>query len=97
HHIQAIIQSLFGSRFFYPLVFIPLTSKLYDSVAEFNNKIITKGNEIMSRASEVFLIGYSASDRIIRDILRKAPPGTKLHIVGTARAEMVMYALAKEF
>ncbi len=95
--LMPIINSYFGGRFFYPLVFIPLTSKLYDSVADFNDKIMTKGNEIMSRASEVYLIGYSASDQIIREMLRHAPPGTKLHVVGKESSEKIMQELAKEF
>jgi len=97
HHIQAIIQSLFGSRFFYPLVFIPLTSKLYNSVADFNNRIISKGNEIMGKATEVYLIGYSASDQIIRDMLHNAPNGTKLHVVGRESSEKIMQGLIDEF
>jgi len=96
-HFQAIINSIFGRRFFYPLVFIPLTTKLYDSVAEFNAKILTKGEEMMRQATEVNLIGYSASDQIIRDMLRNAPYGTKLHIVGKDSSEMIMRELAKDF
>ena len=92
-----LINSYFGGRFFYPLVFIPLTSKLYNSVADFNIKIMTKGNEIMRRAHEVYLIGYSASDQIIREMLRNAPPGIKLHVVGKESAETIMQELAKEF
>jgi len=95
--IQPIIQSIFGGRFFYPLVFIPLTTKLYDSVAEFNAKIVAKGEEMMRQAHEVYLIGYSASDQIIRDMLRHVPYGAKLHVVGRQSSQKILETLLEEF
>ena len=92
-----IINSHFGGRYFYPLVFIPLTSKLYSSVADFNDRILSKGYEIMGKASEVYLIGYSASDQIIRDMLHYAPLGTRLHVVGRESAKNIMQHLIDEF
>jgi len=93
----SIINSDFGGRFFYPLVFIPLTSKLYSSVADFNDRIISKGNEIMEKASEVYLIGYSASDQIIREMLHHVPKGTKLHAIGRESAKKILLGLVDEF
>lgn len=71
--LYPIIHSHFGLRYFYPLVFIPLITKLYSSVADFNDRILAKGNEMMGKASDVYLIGYSASDQIIRDMLHYVP------------------------
>jgi hypothetical protein len=96
-NFRAIIQSIFGWRFFYPLVFIPLTTKLYDSVAEFNATIVAKGKEMMRQATEVYLIGYSASDQIIRDMLRYVPYGTKLHVIGRQSSQKILETLLEEF
>jgi hypothetical protein len=95
--LRSIIQTHFGQRYFYPLVFIPLTTKLYSSVTDFNERIMQKGNEIMEKATEIYLIGYSASDQIIRDMLHYAPKWTKLHVVGRESSGKILKDLYDEF
>src|SRR5213592_1437731 len=65
------ISSKFDSQYFYPLILLPLTVKQYDFLANFNDKIISKGKEILSTAGEIYLIGYRAADDVIRDMFKE--------------------------
>lgn len=87
--VDDILRS-FGRQYFYPLMFLPLTSKEYSSISGFENKIMKKGRELLSESSEIYLIGYRANDEIIKNILALTPEGTKLNVVGNTSANSIM-------
>lgn len=83
--IDDLLRS-FGGQYFYPLIFLPLTSKAYSSIEGFEEKIISKGKDLMKTADEIYLIGYRANDELIREMLKLAKPNTKLHVIGKGSA-----------
>lgn len=71
----------FNGQYFYPVLFMPLTTKLYATLAGFSERVIAEGQGLLNRTSEIYLIGYRANDEIIKEMFRAAKPGTKLNIV----------------
>ncbi len=82
--------NVFSNQYFYPLIFMPLSSKLYPFVDGFSETIIQRSKELIKKATEIYLIGYNAKDDIIKDILLEAPAPTPLHIVKNGSAEQTM-------
>jgi hypothetical protein len=73
-----------------PLLLMPLTSKLYGHFNDFYIRMLTEGKELLSKATEIYLIGYRAKDAIIKDLITEVPHGTTLNVVGTNSASMIM-------
>lgn len=92
--IDDLLRS-FNRQYFYPLIFLPLTSKAYSSISGFEDKIIAKGKDLISRAKEIYLIGYQANDDIIREMVKSATKGTKLHVVGLDSSDMIVDGVLK--
>ena len=86
---------VFREQYFYPLIFLPLTAKVYSSISGFEEKILEKGRELMAKATDVYLIGYRANDDLIKDMLSKAPKDTKVHVIGLNSAEGIMNNVLK--
>ena len=84
------ISSKFDSQYFYPLILLPLTVKQYDFLAGFNDKIISKGKEILSTAGEIYLIGYRAADDVIRDMFKEVKSEAVLHVVSLDDSPEIM-------
>lgn len=80
YNVDSIIHR-FGNQYFYPVVLLPLTVKGYDSIAGFSNSVIEKGKELLSKADEIFLIGYRAQDEIIKNLLENAKTDAGLIVV----------------
>lgn len=78
--VDAIIARADG-QYFYPLIFIPVTLKMYDLISGFEQKVITAGKKLLSQASEITLIGYQAQDEIIIDMLKDIRKGVKLNVI----------------
>ena len=81
--IDDLLRS-FKQQYFYPLIFLPLTSKAYSSIEGFEEQILKKGKELLSASDEIYLIGYSAGDSLIRDMLMGITSLKKIHIVGNS-------------
>lgn len=77
-------------EYFFPLMFLPLTGKMYDFVEEFMTRILEHGKTMIGRAKEIYLIGYRARDEIIYEILSHAQRGTVLHVVGRDSAAEIL-------
>lgn len=92
--IDDLLRS-FDNQYFYPLIFLPLTSKAYSSISGFEDKIISKGKEMMSSAREIFLIGYRANDVLIEEMLKNVSHGTKVHVIGKKSAAEIMERVLK--
>ena len=80
--LNFITSGKFNHQYFYPLVLIPLTTKLYPLIQDFHETVIKKAVDVVSRAEEIYLIGYRAQDEVASDILNAAPNGTRLFIIG---------------
>lgn len=92
--IDDLLRS-FSSQYFYPLIFLPLTLKAYSSISGFEDRIISKGKELIESANEVFLIGYRANDSLIDEMLKNIEPGTKIHVIGRKTAGTIMERVLK--
>ena len=85
---EFIANDVFSRQYSYPLILLPLSSKMYGYVTGFD-RIIEGGKTLAARATEVFIIGYRARDTIIRTILSDVPRGTVLHVVGMGEAAAI--------
>lgn len=70
-----------SAEYYYPLVFTPLTTKMYSMVEDFEGKIIEGAKKLISTANQIYIIGYRAVDEIIEDILSVAKPQTLVQII----------------
>lgn len=82
-------------EFYYPLILLPLSSKLYDHIEGFKQKIIEEGKELLSQANEVYLIGYRAEDDVIKEMFEDIYIGAKLNIVGENTADAIFKNIKK--
>lgn len=80
---------------FYPLIVLPLTTKMYH-IEGFERTAIEQAVNLVRQAEEIYLIGYRALDSIIADILRAADDGTVLHVAGRGDAAEVMERITTE-
>ena len=81
----------FHNDYFYPVILLPLTSKLYTFFTYFNERVISEGKKPISLANDIYMIGYSAQDEIItKEFLPNAPKGTKLHVIALKDANEIM-------
>ena len=85
-----VLFSTPGAQYSYPLLFMPLTTKLYPIVSDFYERVIVKGKELLSQATQIYLIGYRAADGIVKEMFQEVGPGTAIHIVGHGSAGEVM-------
>ena len=72
----------FGNQYFYPLLFMPITTKAYDLIKGFGDRIISKAKNTIISADEIFMVGYAANDSLIKDLISKVHKDTVLHVVG---------------
>jgi len=86
--ITAVFRK-FDNQYCYPLIFAPLSGKAYDVVENFERRVLARGQDIMSKATDVYLIGYSANDETINDLLSYCNPETKLHTIGNGSAREI--------
>jgi hypothetical protein len=70
----------------YPLLFMPLTAKLYPTVLGFYETVIGKARELLREATEIYLVGYRAADDVTKEMFQDVRQGTPLHVVGLGQA-----------
>lgn len=80
-HLDQLFM-MFDNKYFYPLVLVPLLSKLYSHIEDLNELIMSEGKRLMSKASEIYFIGYQGADDIIFEMLQEAKWNTPLHVIG---------------
>lgn len=88
-HITDSIVSALGRDYFYPLVLVPLTTKMYSTITDFHDTIIEKGKEMLGRAEEIYLVGYRAKDDIIKELFMNVKHEVKLNIISDNDPESV--------
>lgn len=76
------LMNHFKNGCLYPLLFVPLTGKLYEIVSGFADKITAKAEELFRTADEIYLVGYRANDDLIDRLLKLVKAETPLHIIG---------------
>jgi len=81
HDWNYLQNEKFNYKFFYPLVLLPLSSKLYQHFDGFYEKVLLEGNNLVRQADEIFLIGYRGEDDAIKEMLSSAKEGTILNVV----------------
>src|SRR5581483_504423 len=78
--INRVMEYFNNAGYFYPLLFMPLTGKDYSIVSDFKDVMISKAEEMIRQASDIYLIGFRANDDLIHELLSKAPDQTALHV-----------------
>jgi hypothetical protein len=87
--ISLIGDEMFGHDYLYPLMFLPLTEKMFEHVIGFSEVMIEQAKEYMKQASEIYLIGYRGQDKLFVDLLNKVQDGVKLHVIGIHDAKEI--------
>lgn len=84
HRALTTIDHLRSSRdrYFYPLLFMPVTTKWYEKVDGFHERMIEHAQLEIQSADAVYVIGYSASDDVFAQVMDFARKGTSLHVIG---------------
>lgn len=91
-----LVFSRVGQQYFYPLVLIPLTTKMYSFMPDLPTEMIRRGQELFASANDVYLIGYRAIDEIFADMAKTVRRETRLHVIGRGNAiEVANRVLAK--
>ncbi len=83
--IESIFSFYRNQGYVYPLMFMPLTQKNYAFVEEFESIMISSAKAQLEKATDIYLIGYSAGDELIHLLLKSVKPHTKLHVVGRSQ------------
>lgn len=99
HQLPAVgyhdILPKFDGWYFYPLVLMPLTKKLYPIFEDFYVRTIKEGKFIMQAAKEIYLIGYRGQDEIISELFKSLIGNVSLHVVGTESAKAIQEKVIK--
>ena len=88
YNVDSIIHR-FRGQYFYPLVLLPLAVKSYDYIEGFSNAVIDKGKDLLSKADEIFLIGYRAQDEVIGTLLENVRTNTSLVVISPNNPEEI--------
>jgi hypothetical protein len=94
--IDILIDAQFDQQYFYPLIFMPLRVKQYQAISGFYEILQSQWTDWLSRASEVFLIGYRAEDDIIKEMLSKVKRRALLNVVSIDDAEEIAERVLKQ-
>lgn len=81
-NIPEVMSYFSTDGYFYPLLFMPLTGKDYSVVSDFRDVMVAKAEEMLSKATDLYFVGYRASDDLIHELLKKVPRNTILHVIG---------------
>lgn len=79
--LDVIASSRFKNQYAYPLVLLPLTSKMYEQFVGFKQQIIDAAKRIIAEATEIYLVGYRAADEVIKEIFETVKLNTPLYVV----------------
>lgn len=65
----------------YPLIFLPLSAKLYGWIKGFKDRTMEDCNKLLAEADDIYIIGYSVNDDIIKDLLKNMNNNAKINVV----------------
>lgn len=77
-----LVRHMINTSHYYPLMFLPVISKQYAFVNEFENRVLNKAKKLLWEAEEIFVIGYRANDKVIEELLKGIPQGKRFVVVG---------------
>lgn len=89
-NVRDMSEGRFNRQYFYPIILLPLTVKQYSFLRGFNDMIISEGKRMLSRATEIYLVGYRAADDIIKEMFQDVQSNVILHVVSLADSEEIM-------
>jgi hypothetical protein len=95
------IKSLFSSLTFstgtygYPLVMLPLASKMYEVVEDFIGIMNLEFKRIFSQATEIYVIGYRANDDIFQEMVKHCAKETTVNVVSMGDSAEIMSRILK--
>ncbi|MFA6042317.1 MAG: hypothetical protein WCV85_04355 [Patescibacteria group bacterium] len=81
HNSSFIGSSDFKGDYFQPLIFLPLSEKMFDHIPELSKKIEKAASEILPNVDQVYLIGYQANDKLIHEWISTYIKKAVLHVV----------------
>lgn len=81
NNLNGLINVMNATEAYYPLLFLPVTTKQYAYVHGFEEKVMQQARNMLSKAEHIYLIGYQAQDEIIRDVLSGVRKDTPLQVV----------------
>lgn len=88
---EIITSARFNHQYFFPLILLPLTSKLYGQVKGFRERIITHGINLLKHAREVYFIGYKAADDVMHEMFQNVNTAdATVHVIGKGEAGEIM-------
>lgn len=74
---------LFRDHYFYPLVLIPLTTKLYPRVKGHQPDLVQAARDLLKVSSDIYVIGYRGKDELFQDLIESTSRTMQVHVVGS--------------
>lgn len=84
---DAVTNKMSRHAIYYPLMFIPVTVKMYNLVSDFEKNLLKPAEEMIQKAHDIFVIGYRARDDIARYLLRFTAPTARVRVISTSMLE----------
>ncbi|TSC71872.1 MAG: hypothetical protein G01um101438_875 [Parcubacteria group bacterium Gr01-1014_38] len=81
NNLNGLRNVMISTETYYPLLFLPVTTKQYAYVHGFEEKVMQQARNMLQQAQHIYLIGYQAQDEIIRDVMSGVRPNTPLQVV----------------
>jgi len=91
-----LISSRFDNQYFFPLIFLPLTTKLNYLVPEMYKRMVEDAQAMLSQAKEIYFIGYRARDEIIKVMCSRVGPKAKIFVISNNDPGSIAKRLEKE-
>lgn len=83
YNIDDLFARLYtGGDFGFPLVLLPLSTKMDDLIDGFMDRMRAEFPRIFGPATSIYVIGYRANDALFQEMMIHVKQGTKLYVVG---------------
>ncbi len=82
---DSIIHNLFNSQYFFPLMLLPTINKEISFVNNFPDGLVYEAKTLLTKASEIYLIGYRAADDIIGSMLSGVSSYVPLWVINRSK------------
>jgi len=90
YDLQRFFSQIYtGGEYGYPLVLLPLSTKMDDLIDGFMDRMRAEFNRIFGFATEIYVIGYRANDALFTEMISHTNKGAKLHVVGRETAKEI--------
>jgi len=84
NHLDLMYDERFGWQYFLPSVVLPMTGKVYGIQCDgLHQQLKSNLEQLLARASQVYIVGYTCRDSIIQEVLRNSlSPTVPIVLVG---------------